>query len=161
MANDNGNGMWELIQQVLLDAPGSDVTPDQVAVEVSRRDPGLWRENEGWTEFLRRVVDLLEKNGCLNGCGPGASVKALTTQALRESADLSLDGPGQSRAEAAALMLGTPSHGWAAGGHARPPAAVPDRTSAELSMLAWASEQAAARAEEERAAAVLLGERGR
>jgi hypothetical protein len=151
--NDNGNGrLWEVVKAILEDVgqAGSAFTPDNVAQQVVRRHPELQGE-DGWTAFLARVVAVLKAHGLLTGEGPGAGIKALTTDALRQRAGLSMNGPTPGDAEvAAALVLGaSPGHSADAGRRRPAPAA-----EAALSLESLTAKAAAAR-EEERLAEVL------
>jgi hypothetical protein len=151
MADDNDTRLWNLLVEILEDAV-ADVVPDALAVEAARRDPGVLKGGEGWQQFLDRVRELLRRKGALNGTGAGATVRALTTSALRERAGLSLEGRTASDYELAALAIAGARPGAAAGVVRCRPESTPVEAPLSLESLA---EQAAARAEHERLAALL------
>jgi hypothetical protein len=143
---DNGNDddrLWKLLEGLIADGW---LIPDALATEAARRLPGLRREEESWQAWLDRVRALLRAKGALDGDGPGATVKAASTEHLKEVAGLGLS----LNDVADQLLRATPGHGAA-------PRACPAPTSAAAALALddlWRRAEDAAKVDE--AAALLI-----
>jgi hypothetical protein len=104
--------LWRALKALLEgegETPG--LTVDAVGTALLRRDASLMGEDESVSAFLRRVEEELRRHGVLNGTGQGATVRALTTAALREKAGLSLAMREAVNDVADQLLRATPGSG--------------------------------------------------
>jgi hypothetical protein len=154
--NDNGDGkLWQCVRRILDDRDDtSGWTADSLATQVLRADPGVIGDAESWQDFLDRLRGLLRRRGLLDGNGPGATIKALTTRELRKEAGLALSLNGD-EAEAAALILSSATSGHRAGGRGRPEPTAEQVRLALDSLPERAVQEAEERREQSRLADVL------
>jgi hypothetical protein len=102
---DNSNGpLWDAIVKAIWGNSGS-VPVEQLASTLLSRHDGLLHEGESFEQFKRRLFDLLQAKGMLDGATPGASLRAISTRELRKLAGVSDDVELDEAAEQEALAL--------------------------------------------------------